>query len=58
MCAQYQMGTVIKAYQEEINELTRRGKYGEAAFASVYGMLYEIYEVQQNTPCIYILTVL
>jgi hypothetical protein len=33
--------TLLKAYQEEVDNLTKRAKYGENAFLNVYQKLYE-----------------
>lgn len=33
---------MLKSYQEEIDCLTRRAKYAEAAFLSVYRLFYEV----------------
>lgn len=32
---------LLKAYQEEVDNLTKRAKYGENAFLNVYQKLYE-----------------
>jgi len=36
------VGSLLKSYQEEIDCLTRRAKYAEAAFLSVYRLFYEV----------------
>ena len=33
--------SLLKAYQEEVDNLTKRAKHGEAAFLGVYQKLYE-----------------
>ncbi|KAL0022630.1 hypothetical protein WJX77_011900 [Trebouxia sp. C0004] len=35
------VGTLLKAYQEEVDRLTTRAKFGESAFLEVYQKLYE-----------------
>ncbi|KAK9826852.1 hypothetical protein WJX81_008080 [Elliptochloris bilobata] len=35
------VGALLKAYQEEVDRLTNRAKFGEAAFLDVYQKLYE-----------------
>ncbi|KAL3136045.1 hypothetical protein ABBQ32_007079 [Trebouxia sp. C0010 RCD-2024] len=35
------VGSLLKAYQEEVDRLTARAKYGESAFLEVYQKLYE-----------------
>lgn len=34
-------GPLLKAYQEEVDNLTKRAKFGENAFLNVYQKLYE-----------------
>ena len=33
--------SLLKSYQEEVDNLTKRAKYGEAAFLGVYQKMYE-----------------
>lgn len=33
--------TLLKGYQEEVDNLTKRAKYGENAFLNIYQKLYE-----------------
>ena len=34
-------GNLLKAYQEEVDNLTKRAKFGENSFLNVYQKLYE-----------------
>ena len=35
------MTDVLKAYQEEIDQLSKRSKYGESAFYALYKAIYD-----------------
>jgi hypothetical protein len=42
MASSKAVGTLLKRYQEEIDNLTKRAKHSEAAFLDMYQQLYEV----------------